>query len=140
MGRLGMQLAWHGKITDTRMRRALSATGLTPRHAMTLMNLGGGPVSQQALIEQLGVDPSSVVSLLNDLENDDLVRRRRDPADRRRHIVEITDEGAETLSRLEAALAKVEDEMFVGLSAEERTLLGSLLTKISASHSDYDCA
>lgn len=45
--RLGLLLAWHGSVTQTRMKRALGAAGLTPRHAMTLMHLEGGPISQR---------------------------------------------------------------------------------------------
>src|ERR1700678_59787 len=53
-----------------------------PLIALTLLSEGGA-VSQQALGEVLGLDPSNVVGLLNDLEERGLTIRRRDPADRR---------------------------------------------------------
>lgn len=97
--RLGLLLAWHGSVTQTRMKRALSAAGLTPRHAMTLMHLEGGPISQRALAERLEVDPSVLVGILNDLEGDGLAERRRDQADRRRHNVAITSAGRPSSAR-----------------------------------------
>ena len=54
--------------------------------------------------------------MLNDLEDLDFVERRRDPADRRRHIVDITDTGLEALERAEVAQGSIEDEILGGLS------------------------
>ncbi len=139
MGRLGLLLAWHGRITDAWIRRALGTTGLTPRHAMTLIHLGAGPMSQQSLVDKLDVDPSVLVAILNDLEGGDLLHRRRDPADRRRHIVEITPEGSITLSALETALTKVENELFADLSDQERATLRDLLNRVASTPSDYEC-
>lgn len=139
MERLGLLLAWHGRITDAWIRRALGATGLTPRHAMTLMHLGTGPTSQQSLIDKLNVDPSVLVAILNDLEGGDLLHRRRDPTDRRRHIVEITPDGSVTLGTLETALTKVENELFADLSEKERATLRGLLNRVASTASDYEC-
>ncbi|MFJ8026205.1 MarR family winged helix-turn-helix transcriptional regulator [Streptomyces sp. NPDC096311] len=139
MDRLGFLLAWHGRITDAFIRRALGTTGLTPRHAMTLMHLDTGAMSQQSLIDRLEVDPSVLVAILNDLEGGDLVHRRRDPADRRRHIVEITPEGSVTISTLDTALTKVENELFADLSAQERATLQDLLNRVASVPRDYEC-
>ncbi|MFE4755036.1 MarR family winged helix-turn-helix transcriptional regulator [Streptomyces mirabilis] len=139
LDRLGLLLAWHGRITDAWIRRAFSTAGLTPRHAMTLMHLGVAPMSQQSLIDKLDVDPSVLVTILNDLEGEDLVHRRRDPADRRRHIVEITPDGSATLSTLDTALTKVESELFADLSQDERTTLRDLLNRTAAHSGDYEC-
>jgi len=106
---------------------------------MTLMHLGTGPLSQQSLIDKLDVDPSVLVAILNDLEGGDLVHRRRDPADRRRHIVDITPEGSMTLGTLETALTKVEDELFADLSAQERSTLRDLLNRVASTPTDYEC-
>ncbi|WP_406452240.1 MarR family transcriptional regulator [Streptomyces sp. NBC_00876] len=137
--RLCFLLAYHGGITDTLLRRALGVAGLTPRHSMTLMLLTDGPVTQKSLIEALGVDPSILVSLLNDLERDDLVHRRRDPADRRRHIVEITPEGTARLESADSALDTVERELFADLSERERTALRKALGKLRTSPEDFSC-
>ncbi|KJY23293.1 MarR family transcriptional regulator [Streptomyces sp. NRRL S-104] len=132
-------LAWHGAVTQTRMKQALGAAGLTPRHAMTLMHLEGGPVSQRALADRLEVDPSVLVGVLNDLEGEGLAERRRDPADRRRHNVGITPAGQAALAKTNAALDEVEDGMFASLSAQERDHLRALLDRVNTSAEDFDC-
>ncbi|MGW0391722.1 MarR family winged helix-turn-helix transcriptional regulator [Streptomyces sp. NPDC003042] len=137
--RLGMLLAWHGAVTQTRMKKALSAAGLTPRHAMTLMHLAGGPIGQRALAERLEVDPSVLVGILNDLERDGLVERRRDPADRRRHNVAITDVGSAALGKTNAALDAVEAGLFAGLSEREQGVLRGLLARIDSQADEFDC-
>ncbi|MFC9298022.1 MarR family winged helix-turn-helix transcriptional regulator [Streptomyces sp. NPDC057011] len=137
--RLGLLLAWHGSVTQTRMKKALSTAGLTPRHAMTLMHLEDGPISQRALAERLEVDPSVLVGILNDLEGDGLAERRRDPADRRRHNVAITEAGATALGKTNAALDAVEQGLFAGLSEGDRAVLRGLLARIDTHADDFDC-
>ncbi|BCJ50539.1 MarR family transcriptional regulator [Actinoplanes sp. NBRC 14428] len=134
--RLSVLLARRGGSTDARIREALTTSGVTPRHAIVLMRLGGGQVSQRDLGVRLGVDPSVLVTLLNSLEDRELIRRRRDPADRRRHIVEITDAGARAAARLDAAFGRVEDELFADLTAQERETLGSLLARVRTAQAD----
>ncbi len=97
--------------------------------ALTLLD-GHGPVTQQVLGEALRLDPSNVVGLLNELEERGLVTRRRDPADRRRHIVELSAAGADELARTSSRLRLVEDELLRALTAEERTTLHSLLVRV----------
>ncbi|MFI5984930.1 MarR family winged helix-turn-helix transcriptional regulator [Streptomyces sp. NPDC051555] len=137
--RLSVLLARHGSAAETRMRRALNAAGLTPRHAMTLMSLEAGPVSQRALAELLEVDPSVLVGLLNDLEGAALVERRRDPSDRRRHNVAITQAGSAALRTTDEALDAVEQALFAGLSERERAVLGDLLGRIDTRAEDFSC-
>jgi DNA-binding MarR family transcriptional regulator len=116
-------------------RRAAEASmapgGLRPRHLIALKLLQEhGSVSQQALAETLSLDPSNVVGLLNDLEERRLITRRRDPEDRRRHIVEVSSLGEEELELANARLSCVEDELLTALSAEERSTLYDLLVRV----------
>src|SRR5580658_10344943 len=68
---------------------------LRPRHLIALKLLGEqGPITQHAVSTALSLDPSNVVGLLNELEERGLITRRRDPADRRRHIVKLSAAGA----------------------------------------------
>ena len=85
--------------------------------------------TQQALTEGLCIDANYCVLLLNDLEAADYVERRRDPVDRRRHIVTMTDLGRKALHQAEAAQQTLEDEILVALSEEERAKLAHLLRK-----------
>ncbi|MGZ4200864.1 MAG: MarR family winged helix-turn-helix transcriptional regulator [Thermoleophilaceae bacterium] len=86
-------------------------------------------IPQQELGEILCMDPNNLVLLLNELESAGFAERRRDPDDRRRHIVEITAEGREALSRAERARGGVEDDVLAALDADERAALRGLLAK-----------
>ena len=84
---------------------------------------------QQGLGQMLMLDPNNCVLLLNDLDEAGYVERRRDPADRRRHIVEITPEGLRALEQAEAKLEALEDEVLGNLDSSERQQLQTLLIK-----------
>jgi DNA-binding MarR family transcriptional regulator len=85
--------------------------------------------TQQQLTEGLCIDTNYGVMLLNDLEESGLVERRRDPADRRRHIVTMTEQGRKALHHAEAAQQTLEDEILGALNAEDRSQLAHLLRK-----------
>jgi len=88
------------------------------------------PVPQQELGEILCVDANNLVLLLNDLESREFALRRRDPADRRRHLVEITDEGRRALDAAEKGIESVEDDVLAPLTRTERAQLQTLLAKV----------
>jgi DNA-binding MarR family transcriptional regulator len=115
-------------------RRAAETTmspgGLRPRHLIALTLLSeDGPASQQGLSEALRLDPSNVVGLLNELEERELITRRRDPTDRRRHIVEMSSRGEEELCRAYTRIRLVEDDLLRALSADEKATLYQLLVR-----------
>jgi DNA-binding MarR family transcriptional regulator len=87
---------------------------------------------QQGLGQMLMLDPNNCVLLLNELDERGYVQRRRDPADRRRHIVEITPAGLEALDEAERKLETLEDEVLGNLSQPERAQLHDLLVKAMA--------
>lgn len=88
-----------------------------------------GGTTQQQLGETLHLDKNNCVILLNDLEDDGYVERRRDPTDRRRHLVGMTSAGENALHEAEEKLETLEDEVIGELSAEERATLRELLAK-----------
>jgi DNA-binding MarR family transcriptional regulator len=103
---------------------------LRPGQLLALTMLGErGPVTQHQLGAALRLDASNVVGLLNDLEDLGLVTRRRDPADRRRHIVALSRAGASELTRTTARLREVEDELLKALTPDERVTLRDLLVR-----------
>jgi DNA-binding MarR family transcriptional regulator len=109
---------------------AMTPGGLRSRHLIALKLLSEqGPQSQQGLADALSLDPSNVVGLLNELEERELVVRRRDRSDRRRHIVELSTSGEEELAVGYARLSRVEDELLGALSAAERSTLYDLLQR-----------
>jgi MarR family transcriptional regulator, temperature-dependent positive regulator of motility len=87
------------------------------------------PIPQQELGEMLCIDANNLVILLNELEMKELALRRRDPADRRRHLVEITEEGLRAFENAEKGIESVEDEVLASLTTEERIQLQALLAK-----------
>jgi DNA-binding MarR family transcriptional regulator len=74
--------------------------------------------------------PYAVVLILNELEAAQFSIRRRDPQDRRRHIVEMTPAGRRALERADKARESLEDEVLAPLSPEERTTLRSLVQRV----------
>ena len=130
------QTAHHsGALLDHLARRmrlrseaVLAPLGLRPRHlvALTVLRDRGGS-TQQALAATLEMDGTNIVGLLNDLEAKNLIERRRSPEDRRRHMVDVTDAGAEQLAKVEVALIAVEDEVLGALGKTQRETLYNLL-------------
>jgi len=106
--RLGMRLRWYV--------------------ALSFLNDHDG-ASQQALGEALCVDANNLVLLLNELEAAEYAERRRDPLDRRRHLVHITAAGRRALDRAERAQEGVEDDVLAALDADERATLRDLLAR-----------
>jgi DNA-binding MarR family transcriptional regulator len=84
---------------------------------------------QQELGATLMVDPNNCVLLLNELDDHGYVERKRDPEDRRRHIVAITPAGLKALKKAEAKLEALEGEVLANLDAAEREQLRDLLTR-----------
>jgi DNA-binding MarR family transcriptional regulator len=107
------------------------ALGMTFRQYWVLNALieRGGSWAQHELGKQLLVDANNLVLLLNELEDAGLVERRRDPDDRRRHIVVITERGREAYQHAQTAQEELEDKVLAALDAKERETLRSLLSK-----------
>jgi DNA-binding MarR family transcriptional regulator len=112
------------------LRSSVDLVGMNLRNMVVLAYLRDHPgASQQVMTEQLSMDSNTGVQVLNDLEDLDYVERRRDPADRRRHIVDITQAGLEALELAEVAQGSIEDEILGGLSVSERAEFRRLLVK-----------
>ena len=104
-------------------------------HLSVLTSLAeSGPASQRETAERLGMDCSDIVAILDDLERGDLVVRRRDERDRRRHLVTLTPAGRRALRRLGAEAERAEDALLTPLSDDEREVLHGLLLRVLAHH------
>lgn len=107
-----------------------SVLGMRLKEFVALSHLRDhGAAAQQALGETMCMDPNNLVLLLNDLEDAGYALRRRDPVDRRRHIVDITAKGVRALQRAERGLESVEDEVLAALDPDDRVDLRALLTR-----------
>ena len=105
--------------------------GMRFKPYMTLGYIRDHPgTTQQELESALFMDANSVVLILNELEAAQFSIRRRDPNDRRRHIVEITAAGRRALERADKARDSLEDEVLRNLSADERRTLRTLLERV----------
>ena len=122
------------RASHTRTAEALNAIGLTPALFALLNVLGArdGAIQQQ-LSSDMGIDPSAMVTLIDELERAGLAERRRRPNDRRAWEVTITPKGRRTLERAKRSAAKVEDEVLAGLSAADRDQLLALLRQVLVS-------
>ncbi|WNV91769.1 MarR family transcriptional regulator [Umezawaea sp. Da 62-37] len=137
---IALKLTHLGKGVDATMRRELGAFGLSPRHGFALRHLSHhGPTSQQALIEALEVDPSVLVAILNDLENAGLAERKRDPEDRRRHIVEMSDRGHRALEGMSRIVNHIDRDLLADLSPSDVERLHSLLDRLRMPSSGNAC-
>jgi len=121
------------RVARRRSELALAPSGLRPRHLVALTVLREhGALTQAALGDALRLDPTNLVGLLNELEEQGLLTRRRDPADRRRHIVDLSGEGVAALARAECALAAVEEQVLAALDDDERATLQALLARAAS--------
>ncbi len=118
------------RASHTRTAEALGAIGLTPALFALLNVLGArnGTIQQQ-LSSDMGIDPSAMVTLIDELERDGLAERRRRPNDRRAWEVAITPKGRRKLERARRRAAEVEEEVLSGLSAGDRDQLLTLLRR-----------
>jgi DNA-binding MarR family transcriptional regulator len=116
--------ALHRRSTDELLGMRLKAY-------MALGYLRDHPgTTQQELESGLLLDANTVVLILNELEAAQFVVRRRDPEDRRRHIVELTAAGRRALERADRAREGLEGEILAPLSAEERKTLRRLIERV----------
>jgi len=83
------------------------------------------------------MDASSMVCLLNELEESELVVRHRDRSDRRRGVVELSPRGELALCEVDQALQIVEDEVLRRLASSERGTLRRLLAKLELGEPDW---
>jgi DNA-binding MarR family transcriptional regulator len=132
---LAFLLAQVGAAAADRFGERAATLSLTRAQAGLLRALSRNePMTQQALAEHLGLVPSRLVVLLDELSERGIVERRADATDRRAHALHLSASGRELVTRL-GQLAREHDRAFCApLSDEERTELEGILQKLADAH------
>jgi DNA-binding MarR family transcriptional regulator len=127
-------LASHvGYLGRRHLVAVLGEHALRLQHFAVLMALSDfGPLAQHELAARVGVNRSHLVGYLDEIEDRGLVVRRRDPADRRRQHVALTEAGTALVTDLVPVVARANEELLAPLTADERRTLTELLRRVLA--------
>ncbi len=118
------------RAAHTRTAEAFGSLGLTPALFALLNVLGAREgAMQQEIGAEMGIDRSTMVVLIDELETNQFAKRRPHPGDRRAREVAVTAKGREVLQRARTIAFQVEGEVLRGLTIEERNELVSLLRR-----------
>jgi len=110
--------------------RRLEPMGLSVRLCGVLNLLAEGPISQQAIGERLGIDRTTVVEIIDELESQGVVVRKRNPADRRSYALNLTPNGKVVQKRAARVFDGAAEEFFAALSKRERDSLVEMLRRL----------
>lgn len=128
----GFLLSKVGKLVTDRYAEKVEQLGLRPKHCGLLgVVAGSAAMSQQELGEALGLVPSAIVTILDDLHAVHAIRRVEDPNDRRRYLVELTSHGQALATRSAKLAQELDAELLGELTASERSAMKDALHKVA---------
>ena len=133
-GCLSTNLGWLLSQVDhayaTEMAAALAPLGLGSRGYCVLASAIGQSLTQTQLASLVGVDKTTMVVTVDELEREGLAERRPSPTDRRAHVIAVTDAGERKVAEGQEIIDRVQDEVLGALPASERKALLSALTRL----------
>jgi DNA-binding MarR family transcriptional regulator len=125
-------LAQVGAHAAARFAERISELGVIPADVGLLRMIAIQPGrSQQSLAEELGVVPSRVVALVDNLERKGLIERRRNPQDRRNYALHLTTEGTHVMTKMRGIGTAHENDICAALDETQRAQLAGLLEAIA---------
>jgi len=125
-------LAQVGAHAASQFAERLWKLKLAPRHAGILRILSARPaITQQALATTLGMVPSRLVVLVDEMEQRGLIERRENPDDRRRYALHITEKGLSTLEVIGRIAREHSQALLAAISGDEQRQLATLLQRIA---------
>jgi DNA-binding MarR family transcriptional regulator len=131
MRHTGFLISRMGLVAQRQFAERIDTLGLTTRGWGALNVLDAeGPITQHRLCTCTGIDPSSMVATIDELEARGLVQRHRHPSDRRAHALHMTDSGRQTLARGRELARVAQEELLAPLSPDERAQLHELLLRL----------
>ena len=132
---LASDLCWLLSMANQRQKSqfdaALTATGLTPRKHQVLATALGQSHTQTELARLVGLDKTTMMVTLDELERDGLAQRRPQPGDRRARIVAVTDAGEAALSVADATFADVTERVLSVIPDDERAVFLRALERLA---------
>jgi DNA-binding MarR family transcriptional regulator len=128
----GFLISRMGLTAQRAFAERIAEVGLTPRAwgALNVLDQEGA-VTQQWLGTCIGMDPSSMVATIDDLEAQGLVERRRKPQDRRAHALHVTAKGRRALAQGRKIARRAQEDLLAPLNPEERRQLHDLLLRVA---------
>jgi MarR family transcriptional regulator, transcriptional regulator for hemolysin len=128
---IGLHLTRTARVLSRAFDDALAAAGGSVPVWLVLLSLKTQRLAnQRRLAEAIGIQGATVTHHLNAMEADGLVTRRRDPTNRRVHLVELTEAGEALFQRLRAAAVAFDRQLRTGLADEDVATLAHLLDRL----------
>ncbi|HEY2762540.1 MAG TPA: MarR family winged helix-turn-helix transcriptional regulator [Pseudonocardiaceae bacterium] len=134
---IGLRLTRTAKTVSRAFDDALAAAGGSLPSWLILISLKSRQLAnQRALAAAVGIQGATLTHHLNAMEADGLLTRRRDPTNRRVHLVELTEAGEAAFHRMRTAAVAFDQRLRLGLSDEEIDCLEGLLDRLYANVTD----
>jgi MarR family transcriptional regulator, transcriptional regulator for hemolysin len=130
---IGLYLARTARSVSRAFDDALAQAGGSVPVWLVLISLKSQQVrNQRELAEAVGIREATLTHHLNSMDELGLITRRRDPANRRVHLVELTEAGEAAFLRLRGAATAFDQRLRAGLSGDEVSQLEALLGRLAA--------
>lgn len=130
---IGREIGLAARTIKRGFEQALGTAGGSFATWLVLLELRTNPgANQRELAAGIGIEPATLTHHLNAMERDGLLTRRRDPANRRVHLVELTKRGEATFQRLAVAAGRFDEQLRGGIGGDELAALRSTLAQLCA--------